>query len=55
VAWGRYHEDGEGGDGWLTHGPHMSLGWRPTSYVVVNASMAWSNLLHIGQNSPSHV
>jgi hypothetical protein len=55
VAWGRYSEDGEGGDEWLKHGPHMSLGWRPTSYEAVNASVPWSNLLYVGQNSPSRI
>jgi hypothetical protein len=51
AAWGRCREDGEGGDEWLTHGPHMSLRWRPTSYVATNAHVAWLNLLHVGQNS----
>jgi hypothetical protein len=39
----------------LTCGPHMSLRWRPTSYMAVNASVAWSNPLHVGQNNPSCV
>ena len=34
-------------------GPHMSLRWRLSSYMAVNASVAWSKPLHVGQNSPA--
>jgi len=47
-------EEGEEGVEWLTHGPHMSLRWRQMSYVAVNVSVAWSNPLHVRQNSPAH-
>ena len=33
-------DEGEGGDEWLTCGPHISLRWRVMSYVAVNASVA---------------
>ena len=41
AAWGRCHEDGEGGDERVMRGPHMSLRWTLASYVVVNANVAW--------------
>ena len=44
-------EEGEGGNEWMTCGPHMSLRCRPASYVAVNASVAWSKPLNVGQNS----
>ena len=44
-------EEGEGGNEWVTCGPHMSLRCRPTSYVAVNTSVAWSKPLNVGQNS----
>ena len=44
-------EEGEGGNEWVTHGPHMSLRYKPASYVAVNASVAWSKPLNVGQNS----
>ena len=40
------HLDGEGGNEWVTHGP-------PHAYVAVNASVALSKPLNIGQNSLS--
>ena len=40
------HLDGEGGNEWLMRGP-------PHAYVAVNASVAWSKPLNIGQNSMS--
>jgi len=33
-------KEGEGGNEWVTRGPHMSLRCRPTSYVAVNGSVA---------------
>ena len=36
---------------WVMCGPHMSLRCRPASYVAVNASVAWSKPLNVGQNS----
>ena len=44
-------EEGEGGNEWVTRGPHMSLRCRPASYVAVNASVAWSKPLNVGQNN----
>ena len=43
-------EEEEGGNEWVMRGPHMSLGCRPASYVMVNASVAWSKPLNVGQN-----
>jgi len=40
-----------GGNEWVTRGPHMSLRCRPASYVAVNASIAWSKPLNVGQNN----
>ena len=44
-------EEGEGGNEWVTCGPHMLLRCRPAFYVAVNASVAWSKPLNFGQNS----
>ena len=41
-------EEGEGGSGWVTRGPHMSLRCRLASDVAVNASVAWSKPLNVG-------
>jgi len=39
-----------GGNEWVMRGPYMSLRCKPASYVAVNASVAWSNPFHAGQN-----
>ena len=44
-------EEGEGENEWVTRGPHVLLRCRPASYVAVNASVAWSKPLNVGQNS----
>ena len=44
-------EEGEEGNEWVTRGLHMSLRCRPASYVAVNAYVAWSKPLNVGQNS----